>query len=143
MRRRSGWPKSIASLEDRLRTRFEWGLITDVQPPEFETRLAILQKKAEAEHLGGIPPEVLAFIATNISDNIRELEGALIRVAAYSSLNRAQLSEEIKLGRELKVALGNMAYRVEAGDLPFFVTAITIQRESTFAITDIDLSPTP
>ncbi len=88
-------PKSIASLEDRLRTRFEWGLITDVQPPEFETRLAILQKKAEAEHLGGIPPEVLAFIATNISDNIRELEGALIRVAAYSSLNRAQLSEEI------------------------------------------------
>jgi len=88
-------PKSIASLEDRLRTRFEWGLITDVQPPEFETRLAILRKKAESEHLGGIPPEVLAFIATNISDNIRELEGALIRVAAYSSLNRAELSEEI------------------------------------------------
>ena len=88
-------PKSIASLEDRLRTRFEWGLITDVQPPEFETRLAILRKKAEAEHLGGIPPEVLAFIATNISDNIRELEGALIRVAAYSSLNRAELSEDI------------------------------------------------
>ena len=57
-------PKSIASLEDRLRTRFEWGLITDVQPPEFETRLAILRKKAESEHLGGIPPEVLAFIAT-------------------------------------------------------------------------------
>ena len=52
-------PKSIASLEDRLRTRFEWGLITDVQPPEFETRLAILRKKAESEHLGGIPPEVL------------------------------------------------------------------------------------
>ena len=88
-------PKSIASLEDRLRTRFEWGLITDVQPPEFETRLAILRKKAESEHLGGIPAEVLAFIATNISDNIRELEGALIRVAAYSSLNRAELSEEV------------------------------------------------
>jgi chromosomal replication initiator protein len=90
-------PKSIASLEDRLRTRFEWGLITDIQPPEFETRLAILRKKAEADHLGGIPPEVLAFIATNISDNIRELEGALIRVAAYSSLNRAELSEEVAL----------------------------------------------
>jgi chromosomal replication initiator protein len=88
-------PKSIASLEDRLRTRFEWGLITDVQPPEFETRLAILRKKAEAEHLGGIPPEVLAFIATYISDNIRELEGALIRIAAYSSLNRATLTEEV------------------------------------------------
>jgi chromosomal replication initiator protein len=88
-------PKSIATLEDRLRSRFEWGLITDVQPPEFETRLAILRKKAEAEHLHGIPDEVLAFIASSIQDNIRELEGALIRVAAYSSLNRAPLSEEI------------------------------------------------
>ena len=88
-------PKSIATLEDRLRSRFEWGLITDVQPPEFETRLAILRKKAEAEHLGGVPDEVLAFIASNVRDNIRELEGALIRVAAYSSLNSAPLSEEI------------------------------------------------
>ncbi len=88
-------PKSIATLEDRLRSRFEWGLLTDVQPPEFETRLAILRKKAEAEHLGGIPDEVLGFIASNIRDNIRELEGALIRVAAYSSLNRAPLSEEV------------------------------------------------
>src|SRR5260370_14085604 len=88
-------PKSIATLEDRLRSRFEWGLITDVQPPEFETRLAILRKKAEAEHLHGIPDEVLAFIASSLQDNIRELEGALIRVAAYSSLNRAPLSEEV------------------------------------------------
>ncbi len=88
-------PKSIATLEDRLRTRFEWGLITDVQPPEFETRLAILRKKAGSENLGGIPDEVLGFIASNVRDNIRELEGALIRVAAYSSLNRAALSEEV------------------------------------------------
>ncbi len=88
-------PKSIATLEDRLRSRFEWGLLTDVQPPEFETRLAILRKKAEAEHLGGIPHEVLGFIASNVSANIRELEGALIRVAAYSSLNRAPLSEDV------------------------------------------------
>jgi chromosomal replication initiator protein len=88
-------PKSIATLEDRLRTRFEWGLITDVQPPEFETRLAILRKKAGAEHLGGIPDEVLGFIASNVRDNIRELEGALIRVAAYSNLNRSPLSEEV------------------------------------------------
>jgi chromosomal replication initiator protein len=80
-------PKSIAPLEDRLRSRFEWGLITDVQVPEFETRLAILRKKAEAERLYGIPDDVLAFIATNIHDNVRELEGALIRVAAYSSLH--------------------------------------------------------
>ena len=88
-------PKSIATLEDRLRTRFEWGLITDIQPPEFETRLAILRKKAESEHLDGIPTEVLAFIASNITDNVRELEGALIRVAAYSSLNHSPLSEEV------------------------------------------------
>ncbi|HUV09413.1 MAG TPA: chromosomal replication initiator protein DnaA [Acidimicrobiia bacterium] len=88
-------PKSIATLEDRLRSRFEWGLLTDIQSPEFETRLAILRKKAEAEHLGGIPDEVMGFIASNIHENIRELEGALIRVAAYSSLNRAPLSEEI------------------------------------------------
>ena len=88
-------PKSIATLEDRLRSRFEWGLITDVQPPEFETRLAILRKKAEADHLGSVPDEVLGFIASNIQENIRELEGALIRVAAYSSLNRSPLSEEV------------------------------------------------
>jgi chromosomal replication initiator protein len=88
-------PKSIATIEDRLRSRFEWGLITDIQPPEFETRLAILRKKAEAEHLDGIPDAVLAFIADNVVDNVRELEGSLIRVAAYSSLHRVPLSEEI------------------------------------------------
>ncbi len=115
-------PKSIASLEDRLRTRFEWGLITDVQPPEFETRLAILRKKAESEHLGGIPPEVLAFIATNISDNIRELEGALIRVAAYSSLHRAELSEEVAQ-RVLADLLPPMAPRVITPELILDETA--------------------
>ncbi|MGZ6977048.1 MAG: chromosomal replication initiator protein DnaA [Acidimicrobiia bacterium] len=88
-------PKQIPRLEDRLRTRLEWGLITDVQPPEFETRLAILRMKAEAESLEALPAEVLNFIASNISDNVRQLEGALIRVAAYSSLNRLPLSEEI------------------------------------------------
>ncbi len=66
-----------------------------MSPPEFETRLAILRMKAESENLDGIPPGVLDFIASNISDNVRELEGALIRVAAYSSLNRAPLTEEI------------------------------------------------
>jgi chromosomal replication initiator protein len=88
-------PKSIATIEDRLRSRFEWGLITDIQPPEFETRLAILRKKAESERLEGIPDGVLAFIAENIVDNVRELEGSLIRVAAYSSLNRIPLTEEV------------------------------------------------
>jgi chromosomal replication initiator protein len=88
-------PKSIATIEDRLRSRFEWGLITDIQPPEFETRLAILRKKAEAEHLDGIPNDVLAFIAENVVDNVRELEGSLIRVAAYSSLHRVPLTEDV------------------------------------------------
>lgn len=88
-------PKAISTLEDRLLTRFEWGLTTDIHPPEFETRLAILRMKAEAEQLSGIPDEVLAFIAGTISDNVRKLEGALIRVAAYSSLNRTPLTEEV------------------------------------------------
>ncbi len=88
-------PKSIATIEDRLRSRFEWGLITDIQPPEFETRLAILKKKAESEHLDGIPDSVLGFIAENVVDNVRELEGSLIRVAAYSSLHRVPLTEDV------------------------------------------------
>jgi chromosomal replication initiator protein len=80
-------PKQLVTLEDRLRNRFEWGLITDITPPELETRIAILRKKAAAERLDA-PPEVLEFIASKISSNIRELEGALIRVTAFASLNR-------------------------------------------------------
>jgi chromosomal replication initiator protein len=87
-------PRSIATLEDRLRSRFEWGLITDVQPPELETRLAILRKKAEGERTY-IPPEVLELIATHVKDNIRELEGALIRVSAFASLNREPLTRDL------------------------------------------------
>ncbi|MCL6592575.1 MAG: chromosomal replication initiator protein DnaA [Alicyclobacillus sp.] len=78
-------PKEIHTLEDRLRSRFEWGLITDIKPPELETRIAILQRKAKADGLD-IPEEVAYFIAAQIDSNIRELEGALIRVIAYSSL---------------------------------------------------------
>ncbi len=80
-------PKQLSTLEDRLRTRFEWGLITDIQPPDLETRIAILRKKAVQERLAA-PPEVLEFIASKIQSNIRELEGALIRVTAFASLNR-------------------------------------------------------
>lgn len=83
-------PKNIATLEDRLRSRFEWGLITDVQPPEIETRLAILRKKAERERIA-VPDDVFTFIGTHIKDNIRELEGALNRVCAYAGLNRVPL----------------------------------------------------
>jgi chromosomal replication initiator protein len=87
-------PRSIATLEDRLRSRFEWGLTTDVQPPELETRLAILRKKADGERIP-IPGEVLELIATHVRDNIRELEGALIRVSAFASLNREPPTREM------------------------------------------------
>ncbi|BDB58207.1 hypothetical protein RDE2_00010 [Rhodococcus sp. RDE2] len=83
-------PKQLATLEERLRTRFEWGLITDVQPPELETRIAILSKKARMDGLN-VPHDVLELIASRIERNIRELEGALIRVTAFASLNRQPL----------------------------------------------------
>ncbi|TCZ75662.1 chromosomal replication initiator protein DnaA [Paenibacillus albiflavus] len=84
-------PKEIPTLEDRLRSRFEWGLITDIQPPDLETRIAILRKKAKAENLE-IPNEAMVYIANQIDTNIRELEGALIRVVAYSSLTNQDIS---------------------------------------------------
>jgi chromosomal replication initiator protein len=80
-------PQQLSGFEDRMRTRFTWGLTTDVQPPDLETRIAILRKKAAQEKLQA-PPEVLEFIASKIATNIRELEGALIRVTAFASLNR-------------------------------------------------------
>ena len=83
-------PKRLEALEDRLRNRFEWGLITDVQPPDLETRIAILRKKAAMERLTA-PPDVLEFIASKIQTNIRELEGALIRVTAFANLNRQEV----------------------------------------------------
>jgi chromosomal replication initiator protein len=84
-------PKQLG-VEERLQSRFEWGLITDVQPPDLETRIAILRKKAEFEGLGHIPDNVMAFIASRIESNIRELEGALIRVVAFASLDRNPVS---------------------------------------------------
>ncbi len=91
-------PKALEALEPRLRSRFEWGLLTDIQPPDLETRIAILRKKASAEHLMATP-EVLEFIGGKIATNIRELEGALIRVTAFASLNHQpvdlRLAEEV------------------------------------------------
>ncbi len=87
-------PKEIPTLEDRLRSRFEWGLITDIQKPDYETRMAILRKKANLENLQ-VPDEVIAYIANHIQSNIRELEGALIRVVAYSSLTNKMITEEL------------------------------------------------
>ncbi|MBO0836441.1 MAG: chromosomal replication initiator protein DnaA [Actinobacteria bacterium] len=87
-------PKRLVTLEDRLRSRFEWGLQTDVQPPELETRIAILRKKADQDRLNA-PAEALEYIASRISTNIRELEGALIRVTAFASLNRQSVDLQL------------------------------------------------
>lgn len=87
-------PKEIPTLEDRLRSRFEWGLIADIQPPDFETRMAILKKKADSEKLN-VANEVMVYIATKIKSNIRELEGALIRIVAYSSLTNREITVDL------------------------------------------------
>jgi chromosomal replication initiator protein len=87
-------PKQLTTLEDRMRTRFEWGLITDIQPPELETRIAILRKKAAQDRMAA-PAEVLEFIASRVERNIRELEGALIRVTAFASLNRQPVDTQL------------------------------------------------
>src|SRR5437660_8579992 len=84
-------PKELAEIEDRLRSRFEWGLIADIQPPDLETIVAILQKKAESERVS-LPMEVALFVASNIRSNVRELEGALIRLIAYCSLTGAEIN---------------------------------------------------
>src|SRR3954463_7177730 len=84
-------PKELPEIEDRLRSRFEWGLIADIQPPDLETKVAILQKKAESEQIG-LPTDVALFIASNIRSNVRELEGALIRLVAHSSLTNTEIT---------------------------------------------------
>jgi chromosomal replication initiator protein len=108
-------PKEIPTLEDRLRSRFEWGLIADIQPPDFETRIAILKKKADVENLN-VSNDVMTYIATRIKSNIRELEGALIRIVAYSSLTNKEITVDLasealkdiissKQGKQLTIAL--------------------------------------
>ncbi|NLK42942.1 MAG: chromosomal replication initiator protein DnaA [Tissierellia bacterium] len=87
-------PKEIPTLEDRLRSRFEWGLIADIQPPDLETRIAILRKKAKVENIK-VNDDVMLYIASKIESNIRELEGALIRVVAYSSLTNSEVTVEL------------------------------------------------
>ena len=121
-------PKQLATLEDRLRTRFEWGLITDVQPPELETRIAILRKKAQMDRLD-VPGDVLELIASSIERNIRELEGALIRVTAFASLNKTPIDRslaEIVL-RDLIADAGTMqisAATIMAATAEYFETTI-------------------
>ncbi|NMN95323.1 chromosomal replication initiator protein DnaA [Antrihabitans stalactiti] len=113
-------PKQLTTLEERLRTRFEWGLITDVQPPELETRIAILRKKARMDRLD-VPHDVLELIASRIERNIRELEGALIRVTAFASLN----------GQPLDLTLAEVVLR----DLMPDTAALEINASTIMAVT--------
>ncbi|WP_130796718.1 chromosomal replication initiator protein DnaA [Streptomyces otsuchiensis] len=126
-------PKQLVTLEDRLRNRFEWGLITDVQPPELETRIAILRKKAVQEQLNA-PPEVLEFIASRISRNIRELEGALIRVTAFASLNR----QPVDLGLT-EIVLKDLIPGGEHATPEITADAITAATADYFGLTVDDL----
>jgi chromosomal replication initiator protein len=88
-------PRDIATLEERLRSRFEWGLITDIQPPDLETRIAILRKRVKTDNINVPDPQVLTFIAGRVTTNIRELEGALTRVVAFCSLTGRPMNEEL------------------------------------------------
>jgi chromosomal replication initiator protein len=127
-------PKQLVTLEDRLRNRFEWGLITDVQPPELETRIAILRKKAAQEGLNA-PPEVLEFIASKISTNIRELEGALIRVTAFASLNRQSVDLHLT-----SIVLRDLIPNDEVPEIT--AAEIMAQTASYFGLTPEDLCGT-
>jgi chromosomal replication initiator protein len=124
-------PKQLTTLEDRLRSRFEWGLITDIQPPELETRIAILRKKAAQDKLNA-PDDVLEYIASKISSNIRELEGALIRVTAFASLNR----QAVDLGLA-EIVLKDLI--PEAGGPEITATTIMAQTATYFSLTLDDL----
>lgn len=114
-------PKEIPTLEDRLRSRFEWGLIADIQPPDFETRIAILKKKADVEGLN-VSNDVMVYIATKIKSNIRELEGALIRIVAYSSLTNKEISTDLAV-EALKDIISNKASKQVTIDLIIDVVA--------------------
>ncbi|MGI8576554.1 MAG: chromosomal replication initiator protein DnaA [Nocardioidaceae bacterium] len=122
-------PKRMDSLEDRLRNRFEWGLLTDVTPPDLETRIAILRKKASTERLTA-PPEVLEFIASKIQTNIRELEGALIRVTAFASLNRQPV--DLTLG---EIVLKDL---IPEGGEPQITAAVIIAQTAAYFGLSID-----
>jgi chromosomal replication initiator protein len=122
-------PKRLEALENRLRNRFEWGLITDVQPPDLETRIAILRKKAATERLTA-PPDVLEFIASKIQTNIRELEGALIRVTAFASLNRQDV--------DLTLAEIVLKDLIPEGGEPEITAAVIIAQTSAYFGLSID-----
>lgn len=114
-------PREIPTLEDRLRSRFEWGLITDISPPDLETRIAILTKKAKAEGLTDVPNEVLLYIANQINTNIRELEGALTRVIAYSSLVNQDINTELATEALKDIIPNNQPKKLTAEGIQKFI----------------------
>jgi chromosomal replication initiator protein len=124
-------PKQLNGFEDRMRSRFEWGLITDVQPPDLETRIAILRKKSANDKLQA-PDDVLEYIASKISTNIRELEGALIRVTAFANLNRQQV--ELSLA---EIILKDLITDDDQADIT--ATAVIGQTAAYFGLTIEDL----
>ena len=124
-------PKQLTGFAERMRSRFEWGLITDVQPPELETRIAILRKKAQSESLN-VPDDVMEYIASHITANIRELEGALIRVTAFASLNK----------QPVDVALAEVVLKdliTDAGDTEITSGQVLATTASYFDVTLEDL----
>ncbi|MFS3127766.1 chromosomal replication initiator protein DnaA [Nocardioides sp. Bht2] len=125
-------PKRLEALEDRLRSRFEWGLITDVQAPDLETRVAILRKKAAMERMSA-PADVLEFIASKVQTNIRELEGALIRVTAFASLNRQEVDTTLA-----EIVLKDLI--PEGAEPEITAAAIIAQTASYFGVTIEDLT---
>ena len=125
-------PKALEALEPRLRSRFEMGLLTDVQPPDLETRIAILRKKAAQERLTAAP-EVLEFIASKIQTNIRELEGALIRVTAFASLNKQQVDMSLA-----EIVLRDLI--PEGGEAQITAAQIMAQTAAYFGISIDDLT---
>jgi chromosomal replication initiator protein len=125
-------PKQLSGFEERMRSRFEWGLITDVQPPDLETRIAILRKKAVGERLQA-PDDVLEYIASKISTNIRELEGALIRVTAFANLNRQEVDLSLA-----EVVLKDLISDNDTGEIT--VATIMAQTADYFGLTIDDLS---
>ena len=127
-------PKQIRQLEERLRTRFEWGLMTDIQPPDLETRLAILRAKSAKEQLH-VPDDVLELIASRISSNIRELEGALIRVTAFASLQRTEATLQLA-----QVVLKDLF--PDSGTSEISVGLIMAETASYFGLTLDDLCST-
>lgn len=124
-------PKQLAGFEDRMRSRFEWGLITDIQPPDLETRIAILRKKAASSKLHA-PDDVLSYIASKISTNIRELEGALIRVTAFASLNRQQVDLALA-----EIVLKDLITDADTAEIT--VAAIIAQTANYYGLTIDDL----